>query len=107
MVRQMDKISRAGTGDYVLEVLHPVARIAEGRIAPASRPADLTGKTVGLYWNQKPGGDLALATVAKLLESRFHDLRFRHFTFPFPTAPDDLSAVVDAEVDAIVSTTAA
>jgi hypothetical protein len=36
-------------------------------LEPAARPATLAGKTVGLAWNGKPGGDVALDEIAALL----------------------------------------
>jgi hypothetical protein len=106
MAKQTVNVTADRAAGHVLEVLNPVGRIAEGKVAPASRLADLTGKTVGLYWNQKPGGDVTLAAVARKLESRFQGLEFRRFTYPFPTAGDDLASVVNAGVDAVVGSSA-
>ena len=106
MVERTREISTNSLTDHVLEVLSPVAKIAEGKLAPASRTTDLTGKTIGLYWNQKPDGDINLSAVARLLESRFQNLRFKWFVYPFPTASDDLAEVVNAGVDAVVGTSA-
>ena len=106
MVKQTVNDSAQRAAGHVLDVLNPVARIAEGKVAPAPRTADLTGKTVGLYWNQKPGGDVTLAAVARELESRFRGLQFRRFTYPFPTASDDLASVVNGGVDAVVGSSA-
>jgi len=54
-----------------LEVLNPVAKSEEKNIPPAIRPKDLAGKHVGLYWNIKSGGDIALDRVEELLKERF------------------------------------
>jgi hypothetical protein len=45
-------------------------------VRPAQRPATLEGKTVGLAWNGKPGGDDALDEIAALLEQRVNQIRF-------------------------------
>ena len=85
MVGQISKATPKQIADYVLEVFNPVARFAEGKVAPAPRATDLTGKTIALFWNQKPGGDIALAAVAGLLESRYQNIKFMRFAFPHPT----------------------
>ena len=54
-----------------LEVLNPVAEAEEKFIPPASRVTDLSGKRVGLYWNMKSGGDVALDRIEALLKERF------------------------------------
>jgi hypothetical protein len=40
----------------------------------APRPSTLDGKTVGLLWNDKRGGDLALRRVGQLLQDRFKNV---------------------------------
>ncbi len=54
-----------------LRVLNPVARSMEQRIEPAPRPSDLNGKRIGLYWNIKDGGDIALRRTQELLQERY------------------------------------
>lgn len=43
-----------------LEVANPVALSASVKITPAGRISDLADKTIGLYWNFKPGGNIGL-----------------------------------------------
>ncbi len=58
-----------------LQVLNPVARKVEKKQSSlASRPSNLDGKVIGLYWNQKPGGDIALRRAGELLKGRFERL---------------------------------
>ena len=45
-------------------------------IPPADRPTDLSGKTIGLYWNIKAGGDVALDRTEELLRTRYPDAQF-------------------------------
>ncbi|MBI2906626.1 MAG: hypothetical protein HYX92_03100 [Chloroflexi bacterium] len=62
---------------FGLEVLNPVA-VSQGELekyAPAPRPDTLNGKTVGLLWNSKRGGEVALAKAGELLQSRFRDAK--------------------------------
>jgi hypothetical protein len=64
-----------------LTIVNPIAQAqaetadAE-RIAPARRPATLEGRTVGLYWNGKNLGDIALARVREHLAAGFPGIRF-------------------------------
>lgn len=50
-----------------LEVFNPVAKSVQQRHEPAPRSAGLEGKRIGLYWNMKAGGDVALAATEELL----------------------------------------
>jgi hypothetical protein len=54
-----------------LEVLNPVAISEEKNFPSAARPDEFTGKRVGLYWNIKSGGDVALDRVEEVLKERF------------------------------------
>jgi hypothetical protein len=54
-----------------LKVMNPVAQSVETREKPAPRVPDLTGKRVGLYWNMKAGGDIALRHVGELIKRRY------------------------------------
>ncbi len=62
-----------------IEVLNPVALTQQFKVSPAQRLGDLTGKTVGLYWNTKAGGEVALAYISELLKKRFRDVRFNNY----------------------------
>ncbi len=54
-----------------LHVLNPVSSRVEEKGASAPRLRNLEGKTVGLFWNAKPGGDAALKRTSELLKARF------------------------------------
>ena len=79
-------------------------------INPAPRVADLSGKRIGLYWNMKAGGDVALDRTAELLRQRFPGTTFTHhkgsvgWVMRHATA-DDVRKVA-RECDAVVGTTA-
>jgi hypothetical protein len=62
-----------------LIVLNPVARVDRPKIPSAARPADLSGKTIGLFWNGKSGGETLLDQSAVLLKQRYSGLKFRHY----------------------------
>ena len=93
-----------------LEVLNPVAQPVRHSVAPALRPTDLRGATIGLYWNMKAGGDAALDRTEALLRERFPGTTFRRyhgsvgFLMRHCTAED--SDRIAAEVQAVVGTTA-
>jgi hypothetical protein len=92
-----------------LEVLNPVAQVAPQKASPAARPPDLTGKTVGLYWNMKAGGDIALARVRELLAGRYPGLTFREYTgsvgFLMRHATPEDAARIAGECQVVVGTT--
>lgn len=60
-----------------LEVLNPVATSwgeSHGH-EPAKRPQTLENKRVGLFWNGKHGGDVALARLGELLQQKLKRLQ--------------------------------
>ncbi len=59
--------------------MNPVARPREQKVEPASRPHSLAGKTIGLFWNMKAGGDVGLERVAELLRQRYPDCEVKHY----------------------------
>ena len=62
-----------------LEILNPVAEMKESRVSPATRVDSLSGKTVGLFWNMKAGGDIALAAIAEELAKRHEGVTFKNY----------------------------
>lgn len=92
-----------------LRVQSPVALPLELDVEPASRARDLSGRRIGLYWNIKAGGDVALRHARKLIEERYEGASFvdlmgsvgvtmRHLT-------DEDAEHVVATCDAVVGTT--
>jgi hypothetical protein len=65
-------------GDMAIQwdLVNPEGAARAVTLHPAARLADLTGKTIGLAWNGKPGGDVALEHIAKLLGERVRCIRF-------------------------------
>ena len=92
-----------------LEIRNPVARTVEHSVKPAARLRDLTGATIGLYWNIKAGGDAALDRTEALLRARFPEAKFRRYTgsvgwlMRHCTAED--ADRIASEVQAVVGTT--
>ena len=93
-----------------IEVFNPVAETVKAHVAPAVRPTDLAGKRIGLYWNYKSGGDLALAHVKELLGKRYPDARFEEFVadvgFTVKYGTEKLADRVASACDVVVGTTA-
>jgi hypothetical protein len=93
-----------------LDVLNPVAKTVEHSVKPAARPRDLSGATIGLYWNIKAGGDHALDRTEQLLQAKFPGVRFKRYTgsvgwlMRHCTAED--ADRIASEVQAVVGTTA-
>jgi hypothetical protein len=93
-----------------LEIMSPVATTVEYSVKPASRPPDLDGLRIGLYWNMKAGGDAALDRTEQLLRGRFPKATFRRYTgsvgwlMRHCTAED--ADRITSEVQAVVGTTA-
>jgi len=60
-------------------VLNPVADTKTEKFELASRLTDLNGKTIGLFWNAKSGGDVLLEQNAELLKQRYSGIKFRNY----------------------------
>ena len=98
--------SDAGEGKHRLEVLNPTADGYGTEAAGlAPRPSGLAGQTVGLLWNGKPNGDVALRALGAALESQFDGLRTRFYSGSIPCDPTLLEQVA-RECSAVVGCTA-
>ena len=93
-----------------ITIFNPVALPVEKRLPAAARIDGIDGKRIGLYWNMKPGGDVGLREVERLLSERYPNARFSYFEGDIgalmkkvtPAAADRIAK----ECDAIVGTTA-
>ncbi|MEP6786368.1 MAG: hypothetical protein ABI898_11590, partial [Sphingomonadales bacterium] len=92
-------------GDYTLEVLSPVADVDNTVTPPSPRIDTLSGKTIGLAWNRKPGGNIARARVQMRLEERFPDAKFVLFDDDIPFGPETIERIVE-QCDAVITNTA-
>ncbi len=52
-------------------LMNPVADAQAGNFRMTDRASSLDGRTVGLFWNGKPNGDIFLNEVARHLEVKF------------------------------------
>ena len=64
---------------YSLQVLNPVGVHKFTPLSPAKRLTDLKNKKIGLYWNQKARGNIALDRVRELLSERYEGVTFEWF----------------------------
>jgi len=63
-----------------LEVMNPVASIKSAAEATfATRSGDLSGKTIGLFWDNKPAGDTINEFTAEFLAQKFKNIRFKNY----------------------------
>lgn len=90
-----------------LKVLNPVAIREFKPISPAKRLKDLKNKKIGLYWNFKARGDIALERVKELLSERFEGVSFEWFkTGPVNEGTEEwFQSVLQSGVDGVVATT--
>ena len=98
-------MQRDETERGVLKVLSPVAATAPMHVRPADRPTSLDNKTVGLIWNGKPGGDVALGVVAEFVRKYFPEAKFfKSWWNSFPYTRSQMEKIV-ATCDVVVGTT--
>ncbi len=92
-----------------LRIVNPQATTVIESVQAAPRADGLQGKTIGLYWNMKAGGDIALERTGKLLAEKFSGTEFKHFVgsvgamLRHATAED--ADKVARECDAVIGTT--
>ncbi|GAA0943795.1 hypothetical protein [Pseudonocardia zijingensis] len=73
------------TGSHRWDVLNPTADRYGTEVAGlAPRPSGLAGQTVGLLWNGKPNGDVALRALGAALEERYAGLSTRFYSGSIP-----------------------
>ena len=93
--------------DVQLEIFNPIGVTDTEIIEPAPRLKDLHNKRVGLFWNSKARGDVALKTVEALLRERFDGIEFTWFSTDCSTAlaPIEIETIEEQKNDAVISTT--
>ena len=96
-----------GTGQASLRVLNPVVARKFRPMSPAKRQPDLSKKKIGLYWNYKKHGDVALNRVKELLSARFEGMAFEWIeTGPVNEATEEwFESVRQSRLSGVVATT--
>lgn len=85
-----------------LTVLNPRGEITlPPASAPSIRIADLAGKKIGLYWNEKPGGNHFWNGVEQLLKEKLPETDILRYSGAFDLG-DELAAKMAKEVDAFL-----
>ena len=99
----------SGSGKVQIEVVNPVAAVAQPQaVVPARRIDSINGKKIALWWNCKAHGDMALSTVAEMLEQRFQDVKFVWFSQQYDHGrlyPERYDEVKESGCDAAILTT--
>ena len=92
---------------YTLKVLDPVAPVlGEVNASPmAPRPRSLEGKTIGLVWNGKANGDVALRRAGQLIQEKVPGVKLKFYSGALPT-PKFILDRAKAEVDVAIGCTA-
>jgi hypothetical protein len=93
-----------------MEFHNPVAAIAKRTGSAAPRPDSLDGRTLGLFWNNKTGGNIGLRAAAAHLQKRYPTLKVREYqgsvgsTTRYMT-PKDVSLIA-SECTVVIGSTA-
>ena len=92
---------------YQLETLSTVA-VPQGdikRLTLAPRPKSLQGQRIGLLWNGKHGGDVALRRVGQALEGRFPGSQVTLFRTAIPCVPALMEEIKRSECTVFLGST--
>ncbi len=85
-----------------IAVLNPVAQINPLNFEPAVRPRDLRNLKIGLLWNSKAGGDVALKRIGEKIEKEIGgDVDIAFFQDDHPSAMSTLERLADS-CDAVI-----
>lgn len=89
-----------------LRVHNPVATKAPLHVRAAARGGGtLAGRRIGLIWNGKPGGDVALEVAAEHLAKRYPDATFwRSDWYSYPFTDEQLQRI-ESHCDVAIATT--
>ena len=92
---------------FTLEVLNPVAQNAgEAKASGAARrPRSLDGLTLGLLWNSKRGGEVALAKAGELVTNKYRNVKVIRYDGSKP-CDKELLEKARQECDVFIGSTA-
>lgn len=93
-----------------IDICNPVAAIARRTAAAAPRFASLDGKRLGLFWNNKPGGNAALRWAAKRLRERYPGITVSEYQGSVGSSTRYMTPAdrerIRAECDVVIGSTA-
>lgn len=87
-----------------MKVLSPVAAQDTSEFPVAARAASLEGVTLGLAWNGKPGGDIALERIAQKIQERHENVRVLKLYDDIPFGRETIDKCI-AKTDVVVGST--
>ena len=88
--------------EVTLQVLNPRGEITLPPVSPPSaRISDLEGKTIGLYWNEKPGGVHFWNGIEQLIKEKLPDTTVVRYSGAFDLG-DEMAAKIANETDAFL-----
>ena len=91
---------------YTLEVLDPNAQTDESKAKSAApRPASLDNLTLGLLWNAKRGGEIALAKTGELVKQKYRNVKVIRYDGSMP-CEKELIAKAKQECDIFIGSSA-
>jgi hypothetical protein len=93
------------TGRVQWQLLNPEAEYETLAQGTAARLGDLRGKTIGLFWNGKPDGDVLLDAIGKLFRERLKRVEIIRFNMSVCVGPDNVKKMVE-KCDGIVAAVA-
>src|SRR4030067_2538923 len=70
------------SSSYSLRIMNPVGVLNFKPIPPARRLTQFKNKKIGLYWNHKARGNIALDRVRELLSEKYEGMSFEWFETP-------------------------
>jgi hypothetical protein len=94
-------------GPHSLQILNPTAILRYTPMPPAKRLTELKNKKIGLYWNHKARGNIALERVKELLTERYTGMTFEWFETPISmeASKEWFENVKKRGVDGVVAST--
>ncbi|MCH9010207.1 MAG: hypothetical protein IIC21_06260 [Chloroflexi bacterium] len=92
---------------YEMKVVNPVAKVlGDVNATPlAPRPSSLEGKTIGLVWNGKANGDVALRRAGEILQEKIPGVTLKFYSGALPT-PEFIMDKAKQAVDVAIGCTA-
>ena len=92
---------------FTLEVFSPIAQNeGETKIRGAARrPRSLDGLTLGLLWNAKRGGEVALTKAGELISSKYKNVKVIRYDGSMPCTKE-LMEKARQECDVFIGSTA-
>lgn len=87
-----------------MKILNPVAAQDNREFPIAARAATLDGVTLGLAWNGKPGGDIALERIAQRIQEHHSDVKVLKLYDDIPFGAETIEKCI-AKCDVVVGST--